>query len=127
MLTHNDDIFCRIPSHFQYTVYCTAVKHGGEPAWTFLWKKYLSSDVASEKDTILKALACAKEIWLLNRFLDWSINGTSGIRSQDSSSVFLSVSNNEIGFYVARNFLEARIADIYKKYYRKVVEGLFIV
>ena len=40
---------------------------GGEEAWQFGWDQYKASDVASERDSLLSALTCAEEVWLLNR------------------------------------------------------------
>lgn len=34
------------------------------------------------------------------------------IRKQDASSVFYSVASNDVGFYVAKDFLYRKIADI---------------
>ena len=47
--------------------YCNAITEGGEEAWQFGWSQYQASDVASEKVSLLSALTCAEEVWLLNR------------------------------------------------------------
>ena len=47
--------------------YCNAIAEGGEEAWQFGWDQYKASDVASERDSLLSALTCAEEVWLLNR------------------------------------------------------------
>lgn len=95
-------------------MYCTAVRNGGEKEWSFLWKQYQKSNIATEKSTILRSLGCTREIWLLSRYLEWAINENSGIRRQDCSSVFQTVGGNDIGYYVAKNFLQNRIKDIYQ-------------
>ena len=50
--------------------YCSAISEGNEQEWNFLWERFRSSYgyVASEKSIILNALACTKEVWLLNRY-----------------------------------------------------------
>ena len=48
--------------------YCSAISEGNEQEWNFLWERFRGSDVASEKSIILNALACTKEVWLLNRY-----------------------------------------------------------
>lgn len=47
------------------------------------------------------------------RFLDMSLDESSGIRKQDTISVFYSVARSSTGFYVAREFLYTRIKDIH--------------
>lgn len=94
-------------------VYCTAIRHGGEKQWNFLWEQYKKSNVASEKSTMLDALGCTRELWLLNRLLEWSITPNSGIRKQDSASVFSAVATNNVGYYIAKHFLFTRIKDIF--------------
>lgn len=60
--------FYRIISpNLKSTVYCTGIAEGGEDEWNFTWEQYLSSDLASEKATILSALGCSKEVWILSR------------------------------------------------------------
>ena len=51
------------------SVYCNSVYHGDEEEWDFGWDRYQSSNVATEKDNLLGALGCSKELWILNRFL----------------------------------------------------------
>ncbi|XP_050303200.1 aminopeptidase N-like [Anthonomus grandis grandis] len=89
-------------------VYCTALRHGGEKEWNFLWEKYLKSNVASEKNRILGVLGCTKEAWLLNRYLEWSLED-SKIRRQDCSTVFTSVVSSDIGYYVGKKFFYKNI------------------
>ncbi|XP_065349190.1 aminopeptidase Ey-like [Cloeon dipterum] len=107
------DVVNPIPVELRGVVYCHAVKSGGEPAWDFVWKRFLGSNVAAEKNKLLSALGCAREMWLLHRFLDMSMNETSGIRKQDVTSVFNSVATSSSGFYIAREFLFSRIKDIH--------------
>ena len=50
-------------------IYCAAIKHGDEVEWDFAWERYQKIDVATEKKTILKALSCSEDIWILNRYV----------------------------------------------------------
>nr|XP_023023668.1 aminopeptidase N-like isoform X1 [Leptinotarsa decemlineata] len=102
-----------IPKDLRGVVYCTTLKHGGEMEWEFLWKQYQNSNVATEKGTLLNALGCTQEIWLLTRYLEWSMNDTR-IRRQDSSTVFSSVARNDIGYYIAKNFFYENVNQIFK-------------
>lgn len=106
-------IHFRIPSDIRRVVYCTAIGSGNERDWQFLWKQYLKSNVASEKSTILVSLGCSRDIWVLQRYLEWSLQEKSGIRKQDSVSVFHSVVRADVGFNLARAFLLERVAEIH--------------
>ena len=56
-----------ISQNVRPTVYCTAIAAGGEAEWLFAWEQYKLANVASEKNTLLRALGCTKELWLLSR------------------------------------------------------------
>ncbi|CAH0778351.1 unnamed protein product [Bemisia tabaci] len=94
-----------ISANLRGVVYCNAIKVGGESDWQFLWEKYLKSNVGSEKDLILAALGCSREPWILSRYLEWSMNETSGVRKQDASRVFGAVASTPIGQPLAFNFV----------------------
>jgi aminopeptidase N len=103
-----------ISKELRSVIYCTSIRHGSEKEWEFLWGQYKKSNVASEKNTILSSLGCTREIWLLRRFLEWSVTPNSAIRKQDSTTVFAAVAGNDVGYYVAKNFLYTKAKDIYK-------------
>lgn len=63
---------------------------------------------------MLSALGDTREIWLLQRYLERSID-ENYIRKQDSSIVFSSAAGNIVGYNVAREFFYNRIKDIHKK------------
>ncbi|XP_059490233.1 aminopeptidase N isoform X2 [Neocloeon triangulifer] len=94
-----------VPANLKNVIYCTAIKHGGQKEWDFVWQRYLKSNVGSERDLLLTSLGCTRETWLLNRYLLWAVTENSGIRKQDCARVFGSVSNNVIGSSIAFNFL----------------------
>ena len=60
-------IFFRVDVNLKYETYCNAISDGSNEEWDFAWQRYENSHVASEKSTILSALGCTKEVWLLNR------------------------------------------------------------
>ncbi|XP_069189951.1 aminopeptidase N [Procambarus clarkii] len=94
-----------VSANLKSTVYCTAIAAGGEEEWNFGWNQYLASNLGSEKSTLLSALGCTKQIWILSRYLDMAFTADSGVRSQDASTVFSSVSRNDIGRDLAWNYL----------------------
>ena len=99
------------------TVYCNAIRHGGEEEWDFAWQRYNNTNVGSEKSNLLSAVTCTKEPWLLNRLLNMTIYKESGIRTQDSRIVIGRVASNLIGRDLAFDFARDkwdRIFEIYQ-------------
>ncbi|XP_047482312.1 aminopeptidase N-like isoform X2 [Penaeus chinensis] len=94
-----------ISPNLKSTVYCTGVAEGGEDEWNFAWEQYINSNVATEKSKLLSAMGCTKEVWILSRYLDMAFTEGSGIRKQDASQVFAAVARNDVGRYLAWNFL----------------------
>lgn len=103
-----------IPLDLRSVVYCTAIRHGNEREWNFLWKRYGKSNVGTERTMILSSLGCSREVWLLLRYLDWTLDESSGVRKQDSSIVFSSIARADVGFHLAKSFLEERVEQIYE-------------
>lgn len=97
-------------------MYCTAVRYGNEREWKFLWERYRNSNVATERSLILGALGCSREVWLLQRYLDWTLNDTTGVRKQDRATVFRGIAGNDVGLPLAKSFLFDKVDDIYNKY-----------
>lgn len=103
-----------ISPNLKSTVYCTGVAEGGEEEWNFAWEQYINSNVATEKAKLLSAMGCTKEVWILSRYLDMAFTEGSGIRKQDASQVFAAVARNDVGRYLAWNYLRdqwQKIAD----------------
>ncbi|XP_037093237.1 aminopeptidase N-like [Pollicipes pollicipes] len=109
----NDGI---IPANLKARVYCTAIREGGEDEWEFAWGRYKAANVASEKSRLLSALGCSREIWVLSRYLNWTLTPDSGIRVQDGSQVFSAVSSNSVGRYLAWDFLRNNLKRILKTF-----------
>ncbi|KAF0765051.1 aminopeptidase N-like [Aphis craccivora] len=107
-----------LPRELKPVIYCQAIKYGGVDEWDFLWERYQRSNVDSEKEELISTLGCSSETWLLNRYLNWSLDD-SIFRTQDTISVFYSVAKGDIGFYVAKDFLYRRWVDI-SKYFKSL-------
>ena len=86
-------------------MYCNAIKKGGENEWDFGWKRYQESNVGTEKAALLGSLACTKEIWLLNRYLNMSLTSGSGVRQQDGRTVISAIASNSYGRDLAFDFV----------------------
>jgi hypothetical protein len=57
-----------ISANLKNVVYCTAIRVGGQEEWDFAWQRYRKTNVGSEKDILLGALGCSREIWILSRY-----------------------------------------------------------
>ena len=57
----------RINVDLKGTVYCHAVSEGDEEEWNFGWERFLKSNVATEKNKLLRGLSCTKQTWLINQ------------------------------------------------------------
>jgi len=105
-----------IPANLKSRVYCSAIREGGESEWEFAWARYKAANVASEKSRLLSALGCTNEIWMLSRYLNWTLTPDSGIRVQDGSQVFSAVSSNSVGRYLAWDFLRNNLKAVVNVY-----------
>ena len=57
-----------------------------------MWERFLNSNNANEKVVIMNALACSKEIWILEKYLEMALDEESGVRKQDGYRVIVGVS-----------------------------------
>lgn len=60
-------LFISIKANLRSTVYCSAIAAGGEKEWNFAWEMFENTNLATEKDKLRAAMACATQPWLLNR------------------------------------------------------------
>ncbi|XP_051974431.1 thyrotropin-releasing hormone-degrading ectoenzyme-like [Xyrauchen texanus] len=90
----------RIPPNVRDIVYCTGVSLMDEDVWEFIWMKFHSSTVVSEKKVLLEALTCSDNIFLLNRLLNLSLTSDL-VPDQDMIDVIIHVARNPIGRHLA--------------------------
>ncbi|XP_055536270.1 aminopeptidase N-like isoform X2 [Wyeomyia smithii] len=102
----------KIPPNLKQVIYCTSIRDGGVPEWSFAYKRYQETDSASEKELILNALGCTVKPWLLSKYLNMTLDPSSGILKQDGARAFQSVAKNYAGNEMAFNFLYENIEKI---------------
>ncbi|KAJ8417585.1 hypothetical protein AAFF_G00224280 [Aldrovandia affinis] len=92
-------------------VYCSAIGAGGEVEWDFAWKmlKVSSSDV--ERERLVEALACTKQVWILNRYLEYTLDPDK-IKPELFSSTIRSIAKNVVGQYLAWDFVISQWSNI---------------
>lgn len=96
---------CRIVPDLRSSIYCTAIKYGGQWEWDFAWRMSFNMTTAQDRDVLLSALGCARDPWLLIRYLSFVLDPKSGIRKQDGRRVISSVAGNPTGRRLAFQFV----------------------
>lgn len=96
-----------IPPNLKTVVYCNAIAAGGVKEWDFGWAMFKNSTIAAEAEKLMYALSCTKEPWLLNRYLQYTIDPNL-IRKHDASSAIVYIATNVIGQPLAWNFIRAK-------------------
>ncbi|XP_049579447.1 aminopeptidase N-like [Syngnathus scovelli] len=104
-----------INPNLRSTVYCNAIAAGGAKEWDFAWSEFQNATIASEAEKLRAALACTKQPWLLNRYLESTLNSTL-IRKQDATSTIVYIANNVVGQSLAWDFVRARWSYIFTQY-----------
>ncbi|XP_059402452.1 aminopeptidase N-like [Carassius carassius] len=104
-----------IKANLRSTVYCSAIAAGGEKEWNFAWEMFGNATIASEKDKLRAAMACATEPWLLNRYLKYTLDPEK-IRKQDATSTIIYIASNVVGQALAWDFVRANWEYIFKQY-----------
>ncbi|XP_017052623.1 aminopeptidase N isoform X2 [Drosophila ficusphila] len=101
-----------IKPNLKSVIYCTSLAEGSSPEWYFAYRQYKTTTSASEKEEILTSLGCTTKPWLLSKYLNMTINPTSGILKQDGALAFRAVASNAIGHEIAFDFLQGNIKEI---------------
>uniref|UniRef100_A0A8C7K0J1 Aminopeptidase n=1 Tax=Oncorhynchus kisutch TaxID=8019 RepID=A0A8C7K0J1_ONCKI len=94
----------RIHPNLKTTVYCNAIAAGGVAEWDFAWQMFKNATVATEAAKLRSSLACTKVPWLLNRYLDYSLDPAK-IRKQDCTSTINYIAGNVVGMPLAWDFI----------------------
>uniref|UniRef100_A0A8D3DIL8 Aminopeptidase n=1 Tax=Scophthalmus maximus TaxID=52904 RepID=A0A8D3DIL8_SCOMX len=105
----------RIHPNLRSTVYCNAIAAGGAKEWEFAWSEFRNASIASEAEKLRSALSCTKQPWLLNRYLEYTLDPKL-IRKQDATSTIVYVANNVIGQSLAWDFVRDRWSYIFNQY-----------
>ncbi|XP_036390835.1 alanyl (membrane) aminopeptidase b [Megalops cyprinoides] len=104
-----------IHPNLRTTVYCSAIAAGGAAEWDFGWTMFRTASIATEADKLRSALACTKQPWLLNRYLEYTLDAEK-IRKQDATSTIVYIASNVVGQSLAWDFIRARWEYIFTQY-----------
>ncbi|XP_067327470.1 aminopeptidase N [Anolis sagrei] len=103
-----------IAPNLRSSIYCTAIRTGGEDAWDFVWEMFRNATIVSEADKLRSALACSQEIWILQRYLQYTLSDL--IRRQDATSTITSIASNVVGQSLVWDFVRANWKTLFKQY-----------
>ncbi|NXK57037.1 AMPN Aminopeptidase, partial [Chauna torquata] len=109
-VTHNP-----IAPNLRSAIYCSAVATGGEEAWDFIWERFREATVVSEADKLRTALTCSTETWILQRYLQYTIDPTK-IRKQDATATINSIAGNVVGQPLAWDFIRSNWKTLFGQY-----------
>ncbi|XP_075413562.1 aminopeptidase N [Tenrec ecaudatus] len=104
-----------IDPNLRSTVYCNAIALGGEDEWNFAWDQFRKATVVTEADKLRSALACSNQLWILNRYLSYTLNPDL-IRKQDATSTISSIASNVIGQDLVWNFVRSNWKKLFEDY-----------
>ncbi|CAG9569100.1 unnamed protein product [Danaus chrysippus] len=117
MKTQNPDENNPIPVDLRSIVTCVGIHRGSEFHWSWSLERRNRSDVAATREHLLDSLACSRDVWILAKFLEWTLTENDELHRQESSRVISEVISSEVGYYVARDFIYNRIKDIHTAFY----------
>uniref|UniRef100_A0A1A9WJU0 Aminopeptidase n=1 Tax=Glossina brevipalpis TaxID=37001 RepID=A0A1A9WJU0_9MUSC len=106
----------KIPVNLRLAVYCTAIKYGDQSDWEFLWQYLQGLKVPSEQRTVIQSLCCSRNGTILSNFLHLIFNDTKYIRRQDSAAAFEGITRNQVGFQLAKDYLDGHVDELYEYY-----------
>ncbi|XP_061014681.1 aminopeptidase N [Dama dama] len=104
-----------IDPNLRSTIYCNAIAQGGQEEWDFAWSQLQQAQLVNEADKLRSALACTNHIWLLNRYLSYTLNPDL-IRKQDATSTITSIASNVIGQSLAWDFIRSNWKKLFVDY-----------
>ncbi|NXR04536.1 AMPN Aminopeptidase, partial [Sagittarius serpentarius] len=104
-----------IPPNLRSSIYCSVVATGGEEAWDFIWERFKEAAVVSEADKLRAALSCSPHPWILNRYLQYTLD-PSKIRRQDATATINSIASNVVGQPLAWDFIRSNWRMLFSQY-----------
>ncbi|KAL1256812.1 hypothetical protein QQF64_012357 [Cirrhinus molitorella] len=104
-----------IHPNLRSAIYCSAIASGDDDDWEFAWNEYQRATAPAEKDKLRYALSCTKEIWLLNRYLQYTLD-PSKIRKTDMVSTINYIAKNVAGQPLAWDFVRGHWSYITQEY-----------
>ncbi|KAJ8921491.1 hypothetical protein NQ315_003109 [Exocentrus adspersus] len=82
-----------VDKNLKSIVYCNGLRHSDDviSGWNSLWEMLQNEVLESERETIIEALGCAKDVAVLKFYLDQSVNSSSAITLEELPKVWMAV------------------------------------
>ena len=101
-----------MPANHRSTIICTAIRHGPKSAFMFAFDQYTKTNNPQLKKDISTGLACTKELWLINKYLNYELeNGNI----TEALNTLRHVANKPYGVSLAWNFMKDNWNIIHEK------------
>uniref|UniRef100_A0A8C9B3T8 Aminopeptidase n=1 Tax=Phocoena sinus TaxID=42100 RepID=A0A8C9B3T8_PHOSS len=110
-----ESLMDQIHPNLRSTIYCNAIAQGDQKEWDFAWRQLQQARLVNEADKLRSALACTNQVWLLNRYLSYTLNPDL-IRKQDATSTINSIASNVVGQSLAWEFVQSNWKKIFQDY-----------
>uniref|UniRef100_U3FZS8 Aminopeptidase n=4 Tax=Micrurus TaxID=8634 RepID=U3FZS8_MICFL len=110
-----DPIANRIPPNLRSAIYCSAIRNSGQDAWDFVWNLFRQAQVISEADKLRSALTCSQVPWILQRYLEYTLD-SSLIRRQDATSTINSIASNVVGQPLVWDFVRRNWRTLFQQF-----------
>ncbi|KAJ8797849.1 hypothetical protein J1605_017051 [Eschrichtius robustus] len=104
-----------IHPNLRSTIYCNAIAQGDQKEWDFAWRQLQQVQLVNEADKLRSALACTNKVWLLNRYLSYTLKPDL-IRKQDATSTINSIASNVLGQSLAWDFVQSNWKKLFQDY-----------
>jgi len=85
-----------IPANLQELVYSVGAREEGGQAWDWCWHRYTTTNIPSERRSLLYALGKTVDMFTIQKYLDMTLDA-SLVKGQDVQTVISSVSANPTG------------------------------
>ncbi|XP_062460459.1 aminopeptidase Q isoform X2 [Pezoporus occidentalis] len=122
-----DDYFAQIPFLIRRPVCCYGVAVGSDKEWNFAWEMYNRTDSTKEdKDILLSAMSCAKESWLLHRYLQYGLSDTL-FSANYTSVIILYAVTKDIGHRIAWEFVTENWPLLNERYGKELLHDVLKV
>ncbi|XP_041970737.1 membrane alanyl aminopeptidase-like [Aricia agestis] len=100
-----------VPPNSRNWVYCNGLRDGSQSDFDFLWSRYNSHNVYTEKIQLLQIFGCSPHSAALNTFLSNIVEDNFVIRPQDYTAAFTSaVNGNEVNTQIVLEFIKNNMA-----------------
>ncbi|XP_061077150.1 alanyl (membrane) aminopeptidase-like b [Conger conger] len=111
----DDPVNNTIHPNLKSTIYCNGIAMTGEKEWDIVWQRYQDASIATEKDKLRYALSCSKDIWVLSRYLSYTLDAVK-IRKMDAVSTINYIARNVAGQSLAWDFVQSQWSYISEDY-----------